>query len=575
MSKSKFSFLTLIAALGAVSVVTVGVVGVVNNESLIQGAGTTTISCNYINFGTTQYTSTGVLKTASYSFSGNGFSLDSSTPFSNSDVYGNSSAGTYAARIGSSSAAGTVTFNLASPVYITSIGIDGFLYSTDSAKTASIKVTTSANTTGFSFTTTSTSETHFSDGGAFASDQATSSSFTIASQVVVRFELVKIRIETRSAAPTSSSESSASSSSSSSSSSTSIESGSTVSSSGSTSSASDISFHFLELGNAKTGDCTYIKAGTNDILIDAGSYYDSYTSISTAINQYCTDGKLEYVICTHAHTDHMAGFTHNWAKSTDTSGNGIFYNYKIGTIIDFAQANSTANIYDYYKYARSYAVSQGAVHYTALQCCNQTDGASKTYTLGTNLSMEILYQEYYASASSDENNNSVCVLFKQGTSNYFLFTGDLEAAGETSLISNNPSLPKVKLFKGAHHGSYTATSSALTAIIQPEMVAVCCCAGNTQYTSGADHVFPTQDFIDHVAPYTKAIYITTLGSFSDKSVFSSFNGQINIAYNAGVPTVACSNNNTILPLSEWFNKKGDLYDANTPNRVWPSNGVPL
>ena len=65
MSKSKFSFLTLIAALGAVSVVTVGVVGVVNNESLIQGAGTTTISCNYINFGTTQYTSTGVLKTAS------------------------------------------------------------------------------------------------------------------------------------------------------------------------------------------------------------------------------------------------------------------------------------------------------------------------------------------------------------------------------------------------------------------------------------------------------------------------------------------------------------------------------
>jgi beta-lactamase superfamily II metal-dependent hydrolase len=107
-----------------------------------------------------------------------------------------------------------------------------------------------------------------------------------------------------------------------------------------------ISFHFLELGNAKTGDCTYIKAGENDILIDAGSYYDSYASISSAINQYCTDGKLEYVICTHAHMDHMAGFTHNSAKSTDTSGNGIFYNYKIGTIIDFAQTKSSTAMSD-------------------------------------------------------------------------------------------------------------------------------------------------------------------------------------------------------------------------------------
>jgi beta-lactamase superfamily II metal-dependent hydrolase len=336
-----------------------------------------------------------------------------------------------------------------------------------------------------------------------------------------------------------------------------------------------ISFHFLELGNAKTGDCTYIKAGENDILIDAGSYYDSYASISSAINQYCTDGKLEYVICTHAHMDHMAGFTHNSAKSTDTSGNGIFYNYKIGTIIDFAQTKSSTAIYSYYQYGRAYAVSQGAVHYTAYQCTQESDGAKKSYSLGKNLSLNILYTDFYAAASSDENDNSVCVLFSQGDSAHFLFTGDLEEDGETSLLKNNPSLPKVKLFKGAHHGSYTATSSALTAVIQPEMVAVCCCAGNQQYTDGADHVFPTQDFINHVAPYTKAIYITTLGSFSDKSVFSSFNGQINIAYNAGVPTVACSNNNTILPLSEWFNKKGDLYDANTPNRVWPSNGVPL
>ncbi|OPZ34637.1 MAG: ComEC family competence protein [Tenericutes bacterium ADurb.BinA155] len=338
--------------------------------------------------------------------------------------------------------------------------------------------------------------------------------------------------------------------------------------------SSDISFHFLELGNAKTGDCTYIKAGDNDILIDAGSYYDSYSAISAAINQYCTDGKLEYVICTHAHTDHMAGFTHYGAKSSDTSGDGVFYNYSIGTIIDFAQTNSTTNILDYYKYARDYAVNKGAVHYTALQCWNQTDGAKKSYTLGTNLTLDVLYTEFYDTVSSDENNNSVCVMFNQGSDAHFLFTGDLEEKGEASLIAKN-TLPKVKLFKGGHHGSYTATSAALTAVIQPEMVAVCCCAGNLQYAKSADSTFPTQTFIDHVAPYTKTIYITTLGSFTDTSAHTSFNGQINIAFHLGVAVVACSNNNTVLPLSDWFNKKGDLYDANTPNRVWPTNGVPL
>ena len=34
---------------------------------------------------------------------------------------------------------------------------------------------------------------------------------------------------------------------------------------------SSFSIHFLEVGNKYTGDCTYVKAGDIDILIDAGS----------------------------------------------------------------------------------------------------------------------------------------------------------------------------------------------------------------------------------------------------------------------------------------------------------------
>ena len=42
----------------------------------------------------------------------------------------------------------------------------------------------------------------------------------------------------------------------------------------------ELQIHFLELGNKYTGDCTYIKAGDTDILIDAGSRTSSIPYIA-------------------------------------------------------------------------------------------------------------------------------------------------------------------------------------------------------------------------------------------------------------------------------------------------------
>ena len=70
----------------------------------------------------------------------------------------------------------------------------------------------------------------------------------------------------------------------------------------------DIAVHFIELGNKYTGDCTLIKVGDVEVLIDCGSRADSVMTVSGYINNYVTDGKLEYVIITHAHQDHYAGF---------------------------------------------------------------------------------------------------------------------------------------------------------------------------------------------------------------------------------------------------------------------------
>ena len=131
----------------------------------------------------------------------------------------------------------------------------------------------------------------------------------------------------------------------------------------------DLSFHFLTLGNKYTGDSTYIKIGDVDILIDAGSRQNSAATIIDYVKGYCTDGKLEYVIATHAHQDHIAGFV-----GTKATGS-LFDAFEIGTIIEFAKTNATSSIYNGYCEARDAAKATGAKVYTALDCYEGKKGA--------------------------------------------------------------------------------------------------------------------------------------------------------------------------------------------------------
>ena len=312
--------------------------------------------------------------------------------------------------------------------------------------------------------------------------------------------------------------------------------------------------NFLELGNKYTGDSTFIKAGDVDILIDAGSRQNSATTIANFIDQYCSDGKLEYVIATHAHQDHIAGFV---GSNSDA---GIFKRYKIDTLIDFSLTNATSAIYNNYVTLRDEKIASGDIahHYTANDCIQGTNGAKKTYQLSEGTQMEILDQKFYRETSSDENNYSVCALFSQGNNNY-LFTGDLEKEGEKSLVQLN-NLPEVELFKGGHHGSYTANTDDLLSVIKPKTICICCCAGSTEYTTNPDNTFPAQDAVNRMAKYTDKIYVTTVDSDDDKG-YKSMNGNINFHCESGqLYTVTGSNNSTILKDTEWFKS----------NRTWPT-----
>ncbi len=318
----------------------------------------------------------------------------------------------------------------------------------------------------------------------------------------------------------------------------------------------ELQIHFLELGNGNAGDCTLLKTGDTEVLIDAGSKRPCAATLVPKIKEYCTDGIIEYVIVTHAHEDHIASFVGN--NGTD----GIFANFKCGTIIDFARKKTTSGIASDYITWRDKEVSQdGAVHYTALQCWNETDGAQRSYELAEGISFEILYQKYYETSADNDNNYSVCTLFTQGDYHY-LFTGDLEKEGEESLAASND-LPHCKLYKGGHHGSKTSSNDCLLAEITPENVCICCCAGSSEYTDNNANQFPTQDTINRIAKYTKNIYVTTLSVDGTTKNFTSMNGDITVTSDGVDFSIHGSNNDTILMETDWFKQ----------NRTWPADGV--
>ena len=325
----------------------------------------------------------------------------------------------------------------------------------------------------------------------------------------------------------------------------------------------DLRIHFMTLGNRYSGDCILVQSGDTDILIDAGSRPGSAESIIDYVDQYVQDNTLEFVIATHSDRDHIAAFP------SSTSTEGIFEHYKVETIIDFPLTNKDREdvaILDSYYTARDNEVLEGAVHYNALECYNNENGAKRVYQISDNVEMEILYNYYYENKASNENDYSVCLMFNQGE-NHYLFTGDLEKSGEEHLVSyynqNQGGLPKCILYKAGHHGSPTSSSPELMSQIQPEYVVVCCCAGTSEFTDVKDNQFPSQEFIDNVAPYTDKIYIPTVVDYYEENgktmeTYKLLNGNILFIINGQNIKIEFSNNDLILKETSWFKE----------NRVW-------
>ena len=305
----------------------------------------------------------------------------------------------------------------------------------------------------------------------------------------------------------------------------------------------------IDVGNKYNGDCVYIRIGTTDILVDSAGKYDKVTSndnIENYLNSQMQDELLDYVIVTHADADHIGGFAGDASASGASS---LFQRFKCGTIIDFPKSNSTTDTYDRYKANRDAEVrDDGAVHYTALECYNNLNGASRTYDLGSGATLEILYNYYYEHNSHDENNYSVCFRILHGD-RQFLFTGDLELDGEEKFSTYYSNLGQVDFFKAGHHGSATSTNSVLLQVIKPKIVGICCVAGRNEFGSDPENIFPTESTIHRIAQYTTQVYVTAC--YVDDA-YAPLNGTIMVISETSGVRVDCSVSDEILAKSDWF-----------------------
>ena len=198
------------------------------------------------------------------------------------------------------------------------------------------------------------------------------------------------------------------------------------------------------------GDCTLLLSDGKSMLIDSGEAQYS----SKVIKYLKRKGvkKLDYIVITHPHSDHMGGMGDIIKK--------IGAEHIIMPKIDAQYTPTTPTYENFLK-----AVKKADLKIEAAE--------DKTLTLGkTSIA---LYSSPYK--GENLNNNSVLVRAENGA-NSFLITGDCENEEEQLLIEKGVDL-SAKVLKVAHHGSSTASSAEMLDKILPRYAVISCGEGNS------------------------------------------------------------------------------------------------
>ena len=224
--------------------------------------------------------------------------------------------------------------------------------------------------------------------------------------------------------------------------------------------------HFMDVGEA---DAALILCDGAAMLIDGGNSDDSRLMYSYLEQRQINH--LEYIICTHAHEDHVGGL----AGALNYATVGKAY-------CSTAEFDSHA-----FESFQKYLERQGVSIEVPL--------AGETFLLGS-AEVKILGP---VCPSENLNNMSIVVWIQYGETS-FLFAGDAEWEEEQDILWSDQEL-KSTVLKVGHHGSDTATSEAWLEAIGPEYAVI---------SVGADNTYghPHQSVLDRLQKARVPIYRT-------------------------------------------------------------------
>ena len=212
----------------------------------------------------------------------------------------------------------------------------------------------------------------------------------------------------------------------------------------STFSGDTLRVNYIDVGQ---GDSIFIQLPNNEtMLIDAGEAYKSENVINYLNNLGIK--KIDYVVGTHPHTDHIGGLEE------------VINTFDIGSIY-MPRASSTSKTYEDLLTTIS---SKGLKVKTAKSGVVVLDE--------DNLKLEFIAPN---SDSYSELNNYSAVLKLTYLDNTFLFMGDAETLSEEEITSEI----KADVIKVGHHGSDSSSSLEFVKKVSPEYAIIMVGEGNS------------------------------------------------------------------------------------------------
>ena len=209
--------------------------------------------------------------------------------------------------------------------------------------------------------------------------------------------------------------------------------------------------HFIDVGQ---GDSILIQAGEQAMLVDAGT--NESGSVVTEYLRSLNITKLDYLIGTHPHEDHIGGL------------DDVIHSFEIGTVIMPDVSHTTQTYEDVLD-----ALLEKNLTVTAPHPGDSYSIGDASFTV-LSPSAEIAEQ---AAENDDLNNLSVGIRLVYG-SNAFVLCGDAESDSEEAMVESGLDL-KADVLKAGHHGSSTSTSDAFLAAVDPDYAVISCGKDNS------------------------------------------------------------------------------------------------